>query len=266
MKDQKDYIMDLLPDYLDNLLEPSVRKEVEDYLEKNGDCSQALDQFRELFRVMKNEASVAPPASLREKFLEQLEEEKVISRTIALDDTNTARENIWIRQTLRIAASIALLVGSFLIGKFQSEAQTSNTIAALTAEKLEMRQMAVLSLMENKSASKRIKGVTYVHGTDSPDETVIKALTDRMLYDENTNVRLTAVEALANFTASETVKEAFVKALGMEKNPGIQITLIQTLVQIQEKKAVKPLQELLKRQETQPFVKKQIESLLPSII
>ena len=87
-----------------------------------------------------------------------------------------------------------------------------------------------------------------------------------MLYDENTNVRLTAVEALREFANSEAVKEAFITALQNEKDPSIQITLIHTLVEIQEKKAIQPMRRLLEQQETQPFVKQQIESLLPKII
>ena len=89
---------------------------------------------------------------------------------------------------------------------------------------------------------------------------------DACCMDENDNVRLTAFEALSRFTSSEKVKEVFLEALGKEKNPSIQIAIIQVLVQIQEKKAVEPMQRLLEQEDTQPFIKEQIKTGLPKII
>ena len=124
----------------------------------------------------------------------------------------------------------------------------------------------MLSLMENQSASRRIQGVNLIEEFTIPDEAIITALANRMLFDNNTNVRLSAVEALGKFTQSDTVKKTFITALETEKDPSIQITIIHTLVTIQEKKAIAPMQRLLEQEETQPFVKQQIKSLLPSII
>ena len=54
-----------------------------------------------------------------------------------------------------------------------------------------------------------------------------------IIYDENDNVRMTAFEALVNFTSSEIVKTTFIEALEQEQNPSIQVAIIQALVQIQ---------------------------------
>ena len=69
-----------------------------------------------------------------------------------------------------------------------------------------------------------------------------------------------------NSPSSETVKTAFIEALGTEKNPSIQIAIIQALVSIQEKKAIGPMQKLLEREDTQPFIKDEIKLGLPKII
>jgi len=172
----------------------------------------------------------------------------------------------WTNNLLKIAASVALLVGVYFFGK-QQQAQTSNAeIAQLADESLAFKQTAMLSLMGNKSASKRIQGVNFIQEFTEPDVAIVSALTDRMLHDENTNVRRTAVEVLSEFTASERVKTSFIKALKTEKDPGIQIAIIHLLGKIQEKKAVAPMQFLLDQEDTQPFVKEELKSILPNII
>ncbi|MEM0933413.1 MAG: HEAT repeat domain-containing protein, partial [Bacteroidota bacterium] len=176
------------------------------------------------------------------------------------------KESSWASNVLKIAASIALLVTSFQIGSVFQQKKTDGDIASLENETLRMKQTVMLSLMENQSASKRIQGVNYIEEIPNPDDAVVAALANRMLYDENDNVRLTAFEALSRFTSSDKVKEVLIQALGQEKNPSIQIAIIQVLVQIQEKKAVGPMQRLLEQEDTQPFIKEQIKTGLPKII
>ncbi len=254
-----------LQDYMDNLLEAGEREMVEAHLKECDPCAEEMSNLKELFHAFESEEKIIPPSSIKTKFLKQLEEEKkTVSKIVSLNPTS--KRNPWPINFLKIAASVALLVGAFLTGKYQSDENSSKEIALLTEEKLEFRQTAMLSLMENQSASKRIQGVNYIEEFVNPDEDVVKALTDRMLYDQNTNVRLTAVEALSRFVKSETVKSAFISALGTEKDPSVQIALIQNLVKIQEKKAVDPMKKLLQQEDTQPFIKKEITQVLSEII
>lgn len=261
------HIIPLLPDYLDGLLSEVDRKMVEIHLEDCALCHSELDDLKQLFYAFKAEEELLPSASLKTKFIAQLEEEmNTETKVISLDPKVVSKPNHWTKQLMKIAASILLLVGAFFLGSQKSQESAKKEIAQLTEETLEIKQTAMISLLENKSASRRIQGVNYLQDSNEPDETVVTALADRMLYDENVNVRAAAVEVLAKFTASEKVKNTFIEALKIEKDPGIQIAIIQTLGQMQEKKAVTPMQQLLENEETQPFVKEQIESVLPHII
>ncbi|PCJ98975.1 MAG: hypothetical protein COA50_01520 [Flavobacteriaceae bacterium] len=264
---KKKHFTDLLPDYLDGLLDDIQKKQVETHLKKCAACTKELESLIVLFNSFDAEKELEPSDALKSNFYEALEQEKQEhSKVIALNSKIQSGKNPWMPNLLKIAASVALLICSFMLGKKQQEQKATTEIAALIDESLHIKQTAMLSLMENKSASRRIQGVNFIEEFTNPDETIVAALADRMLYDENTNVRLTAAEALLGFTASETVISAYISALKTEKDPGIQIAVIQILVQIQEKKAVAPLQNLLLKDDTQPFVKKHIESLLPSII
>jgi len=259
------HITDQIPAYLDGALTTKEVLKVTTHLKTCEVCNQELLAYQKLFEAFKQEESIQPSANIRTNFFEQIEKTKQEEKPV-LKLPHTKQGYNGVSQLLKIAAGIALLLGSFFLGKFQEGAQVSKEIALLTDESLQLKQTAMLSLMENKSASRRIQGVNYVNEFASPDMAIVTALIDRMLLDENTNVRLTATEALTNFATVEAVKQAFIAALETEKDPGIQITIIQILVELQEKKAVKPLKKLLEKEETQPFIKNQIKSVLPQII
>lgn len=264
---KQNHVTDLLPDYLDNLLQESQKEEVEAHLKECKTCSRELEELKVLFKVFTDEKRIAPPNTIQTNFLKQLKIEKQKDpKVVTLDSEIISRKKLWAGNMLKVAASIALLIGSFMLGKLQQQQRENAEMAQLVHESMNIKQTAMLSLMGNKSASKRIQGVNYIDEFTNPDEAIVSALADRMLLDENTNVRLTAANALGNFTASETVKDAFITALKTEKDPGIQVALIHTLVKIQEKKAIVPMQQLLEQEDTQPFVKEQIKSVLPSII
>jgi len=262
-----DYIKNLLPGYLDDTLNQKERDMVEAHLEDCDECKKELEELRELFHAFEAEQTTVVPHTIRTNFYDMLETEKEKNESvIPLPNSKVETKRIGIGTFFKVAASIALLIGSFLLGKYQGDQEATTLLAQAADENLAITQTAMLSLMENKSASKRIQGVGYIDVFEMPDEAIVKALADRVLFDENTNVRLTAATALQQFAASEIVKNTFIEALGIEKDPGIQILIIQALVKIQEKKAVIPMRELLDNEETQPFIKAQIKEALPQII
>ena len=257
-----EHISDLLPDYLDDTLDRKKRQTIEKHLEHCKSCQAELAELNVLFSSFKQEAVHEPSARLRENFYSMLKEEK--EKVIALPTKPTSGK-IWL-EPLKIAATLALIAGSFLLGKYQEKAAANSTIAALETKNQDFKQTAMLSLMENQSASKRIQGVNYIEEFKQPDAAILNALIGRMQNDNTINVRLAATEALEKFTASEKVKAAYIQTLETETDPGLQIKIIQILVKIQEKKVVKPMQRLLETGNTEPFVKDQIKSLLPGIL
>lgn len=261
------HIETLLPAYLDKALSPKEHAEVEKHLESCAACRKELEEMKVVFQAFETEDIVEVPTQVRTNFYTMLEQEKQKEvKVVSLKARKSPAKNQWIWSSLKIAASVALLIGSFLMGRYQEGQRSDTLLAAAADENRSIKQTAMLSLMENKSASKRIQGVNYIEEFATPDEAIVEALVNRVLFDENTNVRLTAVTALQQFTASEQVKNAFIEALETEKDPGIQILIIQALVKIQEKKAVGPLQQLMDKEETQPFVKEEIKLALPNII
>ncbi|NAY91433.1 hypothetical protein GTQ34_05835 [Muricauda sp. JGD-17] len=262
---EKNHVKDRLPDYLDNVLSQKEKNAVEQHLKECQVCRKELEELRILFKAMDEDHIEVPTERLKTNFEHALEREKnSMGKVVSITQEKT--KSNWASNVLKVAASIALLVASFQMGGVFQKQKADENLLALQNESMQMKQTVMLSLMENQSASKRIQGVSYIEEFEDPDEAIIEALADRLLHDEHDNVRLTAFDALSKFTTSERVKEVFIQALENEKNPSIQIGIIQTLVQIQEKKAVGPMKKLLEQEDTQPFIKDQIKAGLPKII
>ena len=259
---EKQQVFELIPDYLDGALDGTQKAEFEKHIQQYPECKKELEQMKAFLNIFDEEVPV-PTDRLKAKFDSVLEEEKINQGKVV--QIHQRKSSNWTGSVLKIAASIALLVAAFQLGSLFQQRKVNEDIAQLQDETNQMKQTAMLSLMENQSASKRIQGVNYIEEFEQPDETIIQALANRLLYDENDNVRMTAFEALVKFTSSERVKTTFIEALEQEKNPSIQVAIIQALVQIQEKKAAEPMKKLLEKEDTQPFIKDQIRAVLPSI-
>jgi len=86
-------------------------------------------------------------------------------------------------------------------------------IAAMRAEMRDLREMVSLSLMQQQSASERLKGVTWTGQLDRPSSEVVTALLDALMHDPNVNVRLATIDALERFASQEEVRRGAILAV-----------------------------------------------------
>ncbi len=250
-------IEELFGDYLDGNLSASDSVKVNTHIENCNHCAEELKKYQELLSTFSEIEMEEPSANLKLNFDALLEKEveksntKVIPLKVKTD---------W-KTYLRVAASIVIVSVAFLLGRFQSEQKFANNTEINNEEKKQF-----FALLENQSASKRILGVNNSQKFTEENTEIIEAIISKLFYDKNTNVRLTAAEALSKFTSLEIVKSALIKALETEKEAIIQIELIQILVKIQEKRALKPMKKLLEDKETPIYVKQELQFNIPSLL
>lgn len=261
---KNDHIEDLIPDYLDGELLGTAKADVEAHLKSCQQCTKELEAYKKLLDAVAQDTLEMPTKNVREGFEKMLKNEQ--DNQVRVVNIGTQTNKRWWQNIPRVAASIALLIASYFVGKYSEQGQAQSQIVSLQNEAMEYKEVALISLLENESASKRMQGVQLVQDFEKPDEQIVGAIGQKMLNDENTNVRLSALEALSSFSYSEQVKDLFVKALETEKNPSVQVAIIEVLVELQEKKAIAPMKKLLEEEETQPFIKDQINSAIPKII
>jgi hypothetical protein len=103
--------------------------------------------------------------------------------------------------------------------------------------------MVTLSLLQQHSASDRLKGVTFTEQLEQPGTDIAAALLDTLRYDANVNVRLATIDALKRFAGDDAVRRGTVETLP-EQTPIVQIALIDFLVETGRRDAAAMLRRL----------------------
>ena len=107
-----------------------------------------------------------------------------------------------------------------------------------------MRQLVALSLLQQQSASERLRGVTWAYRAEPSDTEVLSALVSAVSHDASVNVRLAAVDALHAFSASPVMQQAVREALPKQTTPIVQVALIDLLVDLKQRDAAAELRKL----------------------
>lgn len=206
-------------------------------------CRAESRRLSELWQGLALLPSDEPGAGVRERFYESLSayREGAEYREHS-DDRRRAR----LRQTiLRIAAGVALVVGGAGIGYgLRSTQASAGEITQLRTEVGNMRQLVTLSLLQQQSASQRLRGVSWAYRAEPSDTEVLDALVAAVNHDPNVNVRLAAVDALRTFGASNAAREAVMQALSGQTAPIVQVALIDLLVELKETSAAPELRRV----------------------
>lgn len=125
-----------------------------------------------------------------------------------------------------------------------------------------MRQVLLLTLLDNPSATERLRAVGYTKELPVPNARVVAALLGTLNQDANVNVRLAALEALTPLAHDPTVRLGLVHALVQQTSPLVQVALADVMAQLQERRSVAPLRELLKQADLDATVKSKIEQTI----
>jgi len=129
----------------------------------------------------------------------------------------------------------------------------------------EMKEVLMFSLIDNESASQRIKAVSYTEEMSNPDQKVINALVSTLNHDKNLNVRLAALYSLGSWADNQMVRDSLVASLPKQTEPLIQVMLINLLAEKKDSRIVAPVQDILSNKKTLPVVKDAAEKSLKTL-
>lgn len=128
-----------------------------------------------------------------------------------------------------------------------------------------MRQLVTLSLLQQQSASERLRGVTWSYRAEPDDVQVLSALLQTVNTDPSVDVRLAAVESLKNLGESPVVRRGLERALPKQESPLVQISLIDAIIELRDTSAVPALQSLRTSSSLDPNVQSRIAQALQSL-
>ena len=167
----------------------------------------------------------------------------------------------WLWGSIRYSTGMIFLliigwaVGSWITPGSRKDAQ----LTQMSAEIREMREMMVLTLIDQSSVTQRIKAVNLTNSLDDVDERVIQALLKTLNNDPNENVRLVTVEALYEFADNAIVREGLIQSISKQESALVQLALADVMVALHEKRSIEQFNELLKRRDLNDAVRGRIE-------
>lgn len=164
------------------------------------------------------------------------------------------------QMTRQSAYTLVILALGAGLGFWFSPARHYQTqLTQLTEEVQQMREMMMLTLLEQPSATDRLKAVNISSDPKSTDSKVIEALLKTLNHDPNVNVRLATIEALYPHTGNPVVREGLIQSISQQESPLVQMALADMMVALQEKKSVEHLRQLLHREDLNVTVQTKVQ-------
>jgi len=153
----------------------------------------------------------------------------------------------------QLAFAMACLVIGVLVGVNLPGRNNARNNVEL-AEVAKLREMVALSLLQQQSASERLRGVDYTGNLQTMQPEVVAALIQAVAHDANVNVRLAAIDALSKVATHPGVVESLTRSLPQQDSPMVQAELIDYLINAHDRHAVGTLEQLAARPDLNPAV------------
>ncbi len=248
-------IQDLIAKYNEGLADPSEVQLLEQLIEAGKVHLTQLTSLNQLHNQVVLLESVQPDLSVDDRFYQMLAAEKQTNKSVPV-----------IPMYQRMAIAAGLLMCGFMIGYLLQSDSGEKEVNQLTEQVSELKEMMMLSLLEKESATQRLKAVSLTSEMDQVSDKVTDALFATLNSDENVNVRLAALEALKPYVKSNKVRSGLIAAISKQDSPLVQVALADLMVNIQEKKSVDALKQLLEKENTPKEVKSRISESIEVLI
>lgn len=252
-------IAELLPDYLQGGLNPDQHRTVEAHLAECADCSEEVAVWRKLSLL-----PVEQPSPMSRVRFEAMLQAFQAGRSNQPSGNPEWRKRAsswnffhWLRSPLGAAAwsAVLLVIGIFSGFRLAGPKPPSPEIAEMQKQLDATKQLVVLSMLQQQSASARLEGVSYSTHEQQLNPQVLSALLHTLRYDPSVDVRLAALDALSRHSAQPQVRSSVVNALQEQQSPLVQVALIDQLVEWHDREAKPHLEKLRQSQGLNPAVR-----------
>ena len=168
---------------------------------------------------------------------------------------------------LQLAFGLAAVAAGMLIGyRLKGEPAGGTELAQLHDEVRGMSRLLTISLLQQGSASERLRGVSWSYRMEGSDAEITAALLQTLRYDPNMNVRLAALDALSRDLNQSGLRQDLIRALPKQSSPLVQAALVDLMVQFHETGSLDVLKQMIRDPKLDPAVKKKIEQGIQQLI
>ncbi|WP_323757857.1 HEAT repeat domain-containing protein [Roseivirga sp.] len=260
--------MSMITEYIDGTLTPEREKEFQQYVQEGHIDMAEVEGLAKLQGVMLSSSVPEPSSALKENFYQMLNEASEKSSQVENDSSLFERIKSFLfgNQYGRMAFGIGVLVIGLFLGTNFGNNSYKEELSDLNGQMVEMREMMMMAMLEKESVSDRLKGVQMSSELSSSNQKVIDALFLTLNSDPSTNVRIAALNTLAEYANDPQVRAGLVSSISQQKSPLMQVNLAELMVKLQETKAKDELKSILESDRTPEDVKVTLKESIEKII
>ncbi len=248
-------VVNNLEAYFSEMLPEETRKAMDDHFSSCTDCRTKLEELIRLEELIVQIPFEDPEENLKNDFVEYIDSERKRIMLLGSERSYVGWKRIL---PLTVAASILFFFLGYFGGQLLSKPGIEEEqIIALQKEVRETKNMMILSMLKQSSASKRIMAVNISEELDRLEPELREALFLSLNGDKSENVRLAALEALSRYAGVPEIREELVKSFSLQTDPIIQISMINMMVNLKEKASVPVMEKLIADETTYESVKNQ---------
>jgi len=264
---------ELFTDYMNKQLTTEQQTELETHVAGCDSCGHELAAMKELWDELGDMETPEPSVNIRVKFYAMLDTytASVAEKRGFWDRVTDNSSRLWqLQPRWPLAYSMIVVLISFACGYWVFYSSRTDKqdqqLQALSSQVHELRQTMMLALLENPSASERMRGVSYTSEIKHADKQVISALLATLNNDPNVNVRLSTLDALAHLSDHAEVREGLIRSILDQDSPLMQSAIADVMLKLQEKRSIGSFKELLKQKDLDRGVREKIKETITQLI
>jgi hypothetical protein len=231
----------------------STQDELNRHLAACAECSAERTALTGLWQRLGDMPAPEPSPALDARWQSTFESLLSARNTVSPERRQNWFTRLWPKQPVwQFAVAMACLAIGIFAGT--RVPRQKDEIAKLHEEIASTRDMVALSLLQQQSATERLRGVSYTGNMRTMDPQVLSALTDAVAHDPSVNVRLAAIDALNKASGSPRVLESLTQSLPGQQSPMVQAALIDYLLEARDRTAVGTLRQFAAQPDLNPAV------------
>ncbi len=261
---------ELFIDWNNNWLTRAEQADLQQHIDACPACREELAELQLVWDRLGEFKTPEPSAAMKVNFQAMLNEykESMQAEKSWLSNVLDQFNSFWQLQP-RWPLAYSLMIALVCMGGaywFVHNSKQEQQLQALTSQVHELKQTMTLALLDNPSASERIRGVSYTGEMKHVDKQVIDALLATLNNDPNVNVRLSTLDALTRLANHPEVRQGLIQSITTQDSPLMQSAIADVMLQLQEKGSVKPFKQLLKQKNLDNGVRNKISQTINSLI
>ncbi|MEX0647257.1 MAG: HEAT repeat domain-containing protein [Balneolaceae bacterium] len=259
---------DLITGHLQGTLNAEDQQNFQNLIDEGTIKAQDINEMEMLYEQLEDIETPEPGENMKSRFYTMLESEinkQQKSFSSLLKSWIIRLQNSF--EFRRMVFTTAVFCIGLLIGySYTSLSTQDEQIERLTDEVSQMREMMMISLLNNSSPTERLRAVNISTEIHSADNRVVEALLKTLNSDPNVNVRIAAVDALIRHAANPEVRRGMVRSITAQDSPVVQVALADAMLVLQEKQSVEEFRKLLEKNGLDSNVRSKLENTIVALI